>query len=395
MASTAVQATPQGGSTDAPPARLTPARQSDDPSGPHAHKSRKSGDYSCPHCGLGLASKTARWDHVSTCARNPNPACRWCAAHYSPRELARHEARCPMRAEPADRADGHAPPIVTEESDAQDAASLSDGDLGDENADAKENDRSSSEADDAEPAMDARDALSEAVFGEPPASATTPTDADTLLLSDQVAIIRLWPGVSPPPKDAEFLADLYRATLYLHAKGLIQPAMGQEGEAMWDRYVDTLEKRLTSDEMDELSEVSHEWHPQVRALLGAAFRPPPKPRLSVSQGFLIGCIGFALGALVTYNAHKEREKRAAAEAAAAAQRVSPSLPAVRPAWNPDVHGSVEEYRAAFAHLSGPLDAPGTVGLDRSAQAPPASALFTTTADEERARQQRERRRVGQ
>src|SRR5205823_6368778 len=83
-----------------------------------------------------------------------------------------------------------------------------------------------------EPAEDARDALSEVVHGEPAVSAEIKRAQAKaqLLLPDRVAVVEL-DDFFPSAKDPRFLADLYRAVLYLHANGFIQPASGEEGEA--------------------------------------------------------------------------------------------------------------------------------------------------------------------
>lgn len=273
--------------------------------------------------------------------------------------------------------------------DAQDADDDAQGDrlpgddLREEPGDVEPMERSSHELEE-EPTMDARDALSQAIHGEPPANDTTRA------APPRVAVVELESGYfSPPARDPAFLADLYRAALYLDANGYLLPPTDDAGAAAWDRFLEAAEKTATPEQMDELLEVSEEWHPRVKSLIGSTIPPPaPKPRLDTSQAFLVGCLGFGLGALITHNSHKAREKRAALAAQAQA---SPAAPTVRPPYNPGLHGSLEAYRAAFAHLPGPLDAPGVVGLDRNAAA---STPYANASQENGDREAAERKRRG-
>jgi hypothetical protein len=69
---------------------------------------------------------------------------------------------------------------------------------------------------------------------------------------------------------------------------------------------------------------------------------------------------------------------------------------VRPLYNPDKHGSQDQYRATFAHMPSPYDAPAqeppAVGLDRSSAQ--SSGSFASAQDEQKARDAAERKRRG-
>jgi hypothetical protein len=93
--------------------------------------------------------------------------------------------------------------------------------------------------------------------------------------------------------------------------------------------------------------------------LSGAFEKRDPPRTAAFQGFASTIkanwvlLAFIAAVLVVVIVLRRISKEDAAERAAPAQAAMPPPVQFRPPYNPEIHGSIESYRATFGHLPNP------------------------------------------
>ena len=374
------------------------------------------GAWDCPHCGTPNASKTARWRHVATCPKNPDPTCPFCALHYSPVELPRHVERCPLRDLRTPRAnaahDGERPhdepkpatprreaprvaakrpppypARVPREGPAEGSEEDDDGTTGIQPP--------TDDTEEAEPAprLTPSTRRAAAPTKAPPSARPPLPEAPVFMEVDSIPRTvalhanelgwRDWAPVESEPSPAEVAAAkevmeergarllaFAREAHELDLLGRIMPKRRPAPEpepAAWVRLKETARKRASEGEMAEFEKETAGMTTAQKALVGAFVQPAPEEKPDDYDPWgplLLGGLAVAAAVLIAKLSEKEEPKPAdAAPAHTSALRYRPPYDASR-------YATPDAYLAEWGHLPPPPPTTAEagaarVGLDKS------------------------------